>query len=222
MRALEHNVPARPRSFLSTFFASLRCAFLISIAGLAFCLSPLRAQEIAVTLDPATTKIDFTLAATMHTVHGTLKLKSGQIHFDAATGKASGAIVVDATSADTANGSRDKKMHGEILESAKFPEIIFTPKQITGSLKELLAQQGTAQVEVSGSFRLHGQDHDATLTISVEPGAAGHVRASTKFPVPYVKWGLKDPSTFILHVSDTVDVEVQAAGQIAPATPSAH
>lgn len=183
-----------------------------------FVLAPdLRAQGISVDLDPAATKIDFTLAATMHTVHGTFKLKSGHISVDTATGKASGAIVVDATSAETANSSRDKKMHSEVLESAKFKEIVFTPKLVKGDFSAIISQQRASQVEVSGSFRLHGQDHDATLSISVQPGTAGHIDASTQFPVPYVKWGLKDPSTFILHVADTTNLDIHASGKISAA-----
>lgn len=200
---------------LSDFFRARACAAVFVTALCIAAFAPaLRAQEIAVDLDPAATKIDFTLAATMHTVHGTLKLKSGHIRVDPSTGKTSGTIVVDAISADTENSSRDKKMHGEILESAKFPEIIFTPNQVKGPLNEIFAQQRAAQVEVLGVFRLHGQNHDATLTISVQPGAGGRVDASASFPVPYVNWGLKNPSTFILRVGDTVNVDVHASGKI--------
>jgi len=177
----------------------------------------LGAQTIAVDLDPAATKIEFTLAATMHTVHGTMKLKTGRIQLNPSTGQASGAIVVDATSANTQNDSRDKKMHGEILESAKFSEIVFTPNSVKGPLTEIFSQHHAAQVQVAGVFHMHGQDHDATLTLSVQPGAAGRVDASSSFPVPYVNWGLKNPSTFILRVSDTVNVEVHATGKISSA-----
>jgi hypothetical protein len=38
------------------------------------------------------------------------------------------------------------------------------------------------------------------------------MNAALEFSVPYVKWGMKDPSTFILRVKDTVEIEVQAAG----------
>ena len=165
-------------------------------------------------LDSAATKIDFTLAATMHTVHGVLRLKSGHIRIDTATGKATGVIVVDATSADTDNTSRDKKMHGEILESAKFSEITFTPSLAKGALSDVLARQHPGQIEVAGVFRLHGLDHAATLTFSVQPSANGRVDASTTFPVPYAQWGLKNPSTFLLHVADTVNVDVDTSATI--------
>ncbi|MGH9684439.1 MAG: YceI family protein [Candidatus Acidiferrales bacterium] len=170
-----------------------------------------RAQDTTLNLDPAQTRIEFTLGATMHTVHGTFKLKSGQIRFNPKTGKASGAVIVDATTGDTDNSSRDKKMHREVLESLKFGEIIFTPDRVQGAI----ASTGISQVDVHGNFRLHGQDHPLTMTFAVAPSAGNQLQATTHFAIPYVTWGLKNPSTFILHVSDTVDITIHATGHIA-------
>ena len=187
----------------------------IFAAVLAAPLLPARAQETVVHFDPAQTKVEFKLDSTLHTVHGTFKLKNGTARFDPTTGKASGAIVVDATSGETGNDGRDKKMHQEIIESQKFPEIVFTPKEIQG-----VNFSAQSQVNVVGTLRLHGQDHDMTLTIVVAPGSGGQFLADTRFSVPYVKWGLKSPSTFLLRASDTVDLDIHTAGQIsgAPAT----
>jgi len=181
------------------------------------CAPAIHAQKVAVDLDPAATTVNFTLGATMHTVHGTFKLKTGHIVIDPGTGKASGSIVIDATSAETENSSRDAKMHGEILESKKYPEIVFTPATVKGPLVDMLNRQKPAQFEVAGFFSLHGQDHDATLNIAVQPGTAGRVDTTTEFPVPFVSWGLKNPSTFMLHVADTVHVDVHASGKISAA-----
>jgi polyisoprenoid-binding protein YceI len=175
-----------------------------------------RAQAYAVNLDPALTKITFKLDTTLHDVHGTFQLKSGQIHFDRATGKASGAIIVDAHSGDTDNKSRDKKMHQEILESQKYPEIIFTAQQVRGSFDP----QKASQVDVAGTFRIHGQDHDVTITIAVRPASPAQVQFDTHFAIPYIKWGMKDASTFLLHANDTVEVEIHATAQITAEQPS--
>jgi polyisoprenoid-binding protein YceI len=167
---------------------------------------------MVVTVDPAATQISFTLGATMHTVHGTFQLKSGQIQWDPATGRASGAIIIDAASGNTDNSGRDKNMHTQVLESAKFPEIVFAPMLVKGTL----AKQSASQVEVSGAIKLHGQDHATTLNLSVQPGPGGTLLATTQFPVPFKMWGLKDPSTFLLHVADTVNLEIHASARIAP------
>src|SRR5580693_9473297 len=107
-----------------------------------------QAQAYVVTLDPAQTKVDFALDTTLHKVHGTFQLKSGQIHFDTVTGKTRGAVIVDARSADSENKSRDKKMHQEILESPKYPEIIFTPARVRGAFDP----QKSSQLDVAGTF----------------------------------------------------------------------
>jgi polyisoprenoid-binding protein YceI len=195
-------------------FLLRRSALLIFLALWIAFASAVEAQDLAVDLDPAATTVEFTLPATMHAVHGAFKVKSGHIRFDPSTGKMSGAIVVDATSAETGNSARDEKMHGEILESKQFPEIVFTPDLAKGPLVQILNQQKPMPVEVSGVFRLHGQDHNATLSMLVEHGNGGVINISTQFPVPYVEWGLKNPSTFVLHVGDTVDVDVHARGRI--------
>ncbi len=188
----------------------------LALASVVLVLPAARAQESAVTLDPDKTKIEFTLDSTLHTVHGTFKLKSGEIHFDLATGKVTGQVVVDATSGDTDNNGRDKKMHQEILESRKYPEIIFTPTKAQGSLNSQVA----SQVELSGIFRIHGQDHDVTISFVVEPPSGNQLQASAHFSVPYIKWGLKNPSTFVLRASDTVEINIQAVGKLAAAAPS--
>jgi polyisoprenoid-binding protein YceI len=186
--------------------------FLLAVsAGLATLILPpaSRAQESIVQLDPAQTKIEFSLEGNFHTVHGKFALKSSTIRFDSSTGKISGSIVVDATSGDSGNNGRDKKMHREILESAKFPDIVFTPGQITGTV----AAEGASKVEIAGQFRLHGQDHEVTLPIDVK--ADGHnLQIATHIEIPYVQWGLKNPSNFLLRVSDKVAVDIQATGHV--------
>jgi len=168
----------------------------------------LLAQDTTLDLDPANTRIEFTLAATLHTVHGTFALKSGTIHFNPSTGSASGIIVVDATSGDSGNQGRDHKMHQEILESQRYPEITFTPTKLSGKVD--LREDSTVQVD--GTFRLHGADHPMTLTFLVQ--AKGNtLNVQTHIVIPYVSWGLKNPSTFLLHVSDKVDVDVTAVGR---------
>lgn len=190
------------------FFASAALAAFTVIASLSN--APVaRAQDSAVVLDRGQAKIEFTLGSTLHTVHGTFALKNSTLRFDPASGKISGTVVADATSGESGNSGRDSRMHREILESVKFPEIVFTPTQITGAV----AAEGTSKVEVSGRFRLHGQEHD--LKVPVEIVADGQkLQLAMHFVIPYVQWGLKNPSNFVLHVSDKVDVEIHAAGRM--------
>ena len=167
-----------------------------------------RAQGSLLQVDPAQTKIDFTLGSTIHTVHGSFALKSSSIRYDAASGAISGAIIVDATSGESGNKGRDQRMHREILESEKYPEIVFTPAKVKG----VVTRSGTSNLEVSGTFKLHGQDHEFTLPVAVTVDGPG-LQLSMHFVIPYVQWGLKNPSNFLLRASDKVDIDIHAAGR---------
>jgi len=176
---------------------------------------PLLAQEVTVELDPAETHIGFTLSDVLHTVHGTFKLKNGVIRFDPATGTATGLMVVDATSGESGNQARDRKMHKEILLSQRYPEMTFTPVRVQGQV----ASQGESQVEILGVIRLEGMDHETRLTAQVQL-AGDQLTATTNFVVPYVEWGLKNPSTFILKVSDKVDIDIHTSGHLTNTSPA--
>src|SRR4249920_1418080 len=77
---------------------------------------------ITLNLDPAQSRLTWTLDSTLHTVHGKFNLKSGLLKFDPISGIASGEFIAYATSGESGNDGRDKKMHNEILESARFPD----------------------------------------------------------------------------------------------------
>jgi polyisoprenoid-binding protein YceI len=163
------------------------------------------AAEITVELNPAQTHVNWTLGDVLHTVHGTFRLTRGTIRFDPATGKASGELVVDATSGESGSGARDGRMHKHVLESARFPTITFKPDRVEGTVN----QDGDSQVQVHGSFGIHGAEHELTVPAKIH-SSNSHMDATIDFAVPFVKWGMKDPSTLFLRVKDTVDIEVQA------------
>jgi polyisoprenoid-binding protein YceI len=182
----------------------------VVVTALLLAATPVSAQQKTFVADPAHSSIEFTLGASFHTVHGKFQLKSGSIRFDEKTGAASGQFVADATSGDTGNKGRDRKMHQEILESRAYPEILFTVQRIKGTL----AANGTSQVVVDGEFTLHGQAHPISLTLPVQLNG-DTATADAHFVVPYTQWGLKNPSTFVLRVSDKVDVNVHVIGRLA-------
>jgi hypothetical protein len=163
-------------------------------------------QEKVLELNPAQTRVEFTLSDILHTVHGTFKLKRGTVHYDVATGKCSGEIVIDARSGDSGSEARDKRMHKNILESGQYPEIAFLPDHMDGPI---------SKASIHGLFRIHGKDHEMTILVEAVPTASG-LDVTTHFSVPYVRWGMKNPSTLFLRVGDTVSIDVRAAGRIQP------
>jgi polyisoprenoid-binding protein YceI len=171
--------------------------------------APRVAGQIVLSVDPAKSTVHWSVESSLHTVHGTFHVKRGTISVDPGTGKASGEIVVDATSGESGNDSRDRRMHKEILESGQYSEVVFRPDHADGTV----VAQGNSGLKLHGIFTLHGIDHElnvptqATLT-------EGQWKGTAAFEVPYIAWGLKNPSNFLLKVKPVVDVQLDLAGSV--------
>ena len=184
---------------------SIRSRFL-ALAVLAFtsAATPVQAQETTVDLAPAQTEVSWTVGSALHLVHGTFKLKSGQLRFDTGSGKASGQIVVDVPSGESGSEARDKRMHKEVLESAKYPEAVFVADKVSGQL----APTGQSKLEFHGTFKIHGADHEMTLPATIDRNG-NELKANIECPIPYVKWGMKDPSVVFLKVEKVVNMHIK-------------
>jgi polyisoprenoid-binding protein YceI len=172
-------------------------------------LGQAKSHEIDFNFVPAKTTINFTLGDVLHTVHGSFDAKNGVLHFDPATSKISGEIRVDAASGHSGSNGRDQRMHAQVLESARYPDIVFRPDRVDGQV----ATVGASVIQVHGMFTIHGAEHEMTIPVRIEMGPDGWT-VTLDFAVPYVKWGMKNPSTFVLRVDQSVDIKIQASGQI--------
>jgi len=166
-------------------------------------------QRVAFQLDPQRTTVAFTLGDVLHTVRGNFRLKQGALNLDPASGKLTGEIVVDAKSGESGSGMRDRKMHREVLESDRYPEIVFHPDRVDGTV----LQQGKSSVQVHGTFNIHGSDHELTVPAEIEM-SPDHWTATLHFAVPYAKWGMKNPSNLFLKVGESVDIDLTTAGSV--------
>jgi polyisoprenoid-binding protein YceI len=189
-------------------FPSLQC-FVLTAVLLPGALAQAQSPKVTIHLDPIATEIHWTLSGNTHTTHGTFKLKGGMAAFDPATGAADGEFLVDLTTGESGNKSRDAKMQSEVLESAKYPEAFFHPLKITGPIKAGAVQTVTAE----GTFNIHGADHPLTLHVQVKLDG-DQATATTHFTIPYVEWGMKNPSGHLLRVGKTVDVDIVARGTL--------
>jgi polyisoprenoid-binding protein YceI len=186
----------------------------VGVALVLLVASGVAAQERVLTLDPARSAVHFTLGATMHTVHGTFKVSRGEVRFGGVPGPVSGEVVVDAASGETGNGSRDEKMHEDVLTSDRFPEIELVPTRSEGE-----SPSGDRwQLTLEGTIRICGAEHPVKVPVEVEV-TGGEALVHATFVVPYVAWGLKNPSAFVLRVDKEVTVEVEARGTLS-ATPA--
>ncbi len=169
------------------------------------------AQHRTFTVDRHSSQVAFTLGAAGHEVHGTFDVQSGSIDFDRAAAAISGSVVVAAGSGDTGNSGRDRKMHDEVLEASRFAQVTFAPKSYQGTL----AASGDSELQVSGAFTLHGTPHNVTVPVRIHIDGV-NLTARAHFTIPYVQWGLKDPSVFILRVAKEVGVDVTLTGRVTP------
>jgi polyisoprenoid-binding protein YceI len=191
--------------------SNLRCALAVIVITLLAASASAQSSSTKMTIrfDPAATKINWTLKDILHTVRGTFQLKSGLIVFDEGTGTADGEVIVETASAESGNHARDERMKKVVLESTKYPEAIFHPEKVTGVVHD----GQTQTVTVEGTFTIHGADHPLFMQVRTSLGD-GKLNATTSFVVPYVAWGMKDPSTLMLRVGKDVQVSVDARATV--------
>jgi polyisoprenoid-binding protein YceI len=192
-------------SLVQRIFSAPRC-MVVMLAFAATAVAQKPATLVDINLDPATTAIHWTLNTTIHgPVHGTFKLKSGAIHIDPISGTASGQIIIDAASGESGDSARDSRMHNVVLESSKYPTITFRPTHVGGKVD--LTAPGSLTVD--GILNLHGQDHPMQITVNLHPKDSA-VSSQSHFTIPFVAWGLKDPSIMLFRTDKIVTLDVDA------------
>jgi polyisoprenoid-binding protein YceI len=167
------------------------------------------AQHQTFVINPDASQVKMALNTTHEVVNGTFHLQSGSIEFDRTAAKISGSVVVLAGSGKTGNDSRDKKMYKDILIVGTYRTVSFEPKSYTGAI----ASAGDSTIQVTGIFTLLGTPHEITIPMLVHLDGTN---ASTKahFIVPYVSWGLRNPSFFIWKADDDVAIDLFLAGTL--------
>jgi polyisoprenoid-binding protein YceI len=160
-------------------------------------------------LDPAKSEVHFTLVDMLHTVHGTFRVQQGEISFNPSTGEASGSIVVDALSGESGNSTRDKRMAKEELKVESFKVVTFAAMRFTGKFNA----SGDSALHVHGMFTLLGTAHEIDVPMQVQVNG-DQLHTTGSFALPYVAWGMKDPSTFLLKVSKEVQIDLLLTGTL--------
>lgn len=167
------------------------------------------AQHQTFVVNPDASEIKMTLKTTHELVNGTFHVQSGSVEFDGGTARMLGSVVVLAGSGKTGNDSRDSKMNKDILRVGQYATVSFEPKAYTG----VIAPSGDSGLQVTGIFTLLGTPHEITIPISVHvEGTAATAKAH--FVVPYVEWGLKNPSFMIWKADNDVAIDLFLAGRL--------
>jgi polyisoprenoid-binding protein YceI len=159
--------------------------------------------------NPDASDVKMTLKTTHELVSGTFHVQSGSIEFDRADRRMSGSVVVSAASGNTGNDSRDKKMKKDILAVEQYATVSFEPKSYVGTL----TPSGDSNLQVTGIFTLCGKPHEITVPLLVHlEGTTATAKAH--FVVPYVQWGLKNPSFLIWKAENDVAIDLVLSGRI--------
>ena len=183
------------------FFAYLALAVMLGPAALA--------QHQTFAVNPDSSEVRMKLNTTHEVVIGTFHVQFGSINFDRTASYISGIVIVAAGSGKTGNDSRDKKMNREILKVDQFATVSFAPQTYDGTI----AASGDSTIHVSGVFTLLGTPHDLTIPIQIQiDGSKATARA--QFVIPYVQWGLKNPSFMFWKAENDVAVDLNVVGQV--------
>lgn len=181
-----------------------------TLLALAVILSPVAlAQQQTFVANPDASEVKMTLKTTHEVVNGTFHIQSGSLEFDPSVAKMSGSVVVLAGSGKTGNGSRDKKMNKDILEVQQHATVSFEPRSYAG----VIAPSGDSTIQATGIFTLLGMPHEITIPILVHlEGTTATAKAH--FVVPYIQWGLKDPSFLFWKADKDVTIDLFLTGRL--------
>ena len=178
--------------------------------ALAVILAPAElAQHQTFVINPDASEVKTMLNTTREVVSGTFHIQSGSIEFDRSTPRMSGSVVVLADSGKTGNDSRDRKMNKDILEVEQHATVSFEPKTYVGAIAPL----GNSNIQVTGIFTLLGTPHEITVPMLVHLDGTSAI-AKAHFVVPYVQWGLKNPSFMIWKADNDVAIDLNLVGTI--------
>ena len=181
-----------------------------TVFGLAVILAPAAlAQHQTFVANPDASEVKMTLKTTHEVVNGTFHIQSGSLEFDGSAATMSGSVVVLAGSGKTGNGSRDKKMNKDILEVEQHATVSFEPKSYAGAI----APSGDSTIQATGIFTLLGTPHEITIPILVHLEGTT-ATANAHFVVPYIQWGLKDPSFLFWKADNDVAIDLFLTGQL--------
>jgi len=182
-------------------FATLALTLLLAPTALA--------QRQTFVVNPDASVVKMTLNTTHELVTGTFHIQSGSIDFDRSTPKMSGSVVVLSGSGKTGNDSRDKKMNKDILKVEQYAKVSFEPKSYVGTIEP----SGDSTIQVAGTFTLLGTPHEITIPIVVHLDSTSAI-AKAHFIVPYVQWGLKNPSFLIWKADNDVAIDLFLTGKL--------
>jgi len=124
---------------------------------------------------------------------GTFKIIDGAVSFDRVniSRTARARILIDSSSYNSYNASRDQYVTEKSLEADKFPTIGFESSSVVGIVMTN-TNEGTAIV--TGYLTLHGESHAMTMSVHATLGADGVFTGDGEVKFNYEDFGVKVPA----------------------------
>jgi polyisoprenoid-binding protein YceI len=165
------------------------------------------AHRLVYRLEVAGSTLRWELPSTFETVKGVVAVFRGTIEANPLpTGgwDVKSRIVVPAAAMQTGNRRRDGRMRGKILETARYPEIVFELRRFTGDLSRFRPGE-TFSVQVAGHLTVHGRTALIQLPVDVYV-FEDRVEIAGSFPLHWKEYGMRDPSVGVIRVKEPMMV----------------
>jgi polyisoprenoid-binding protein YceI len=162
-------------------------------------------------------KVGFDGTSNLHDFTGATTAVTGEIEFrlDQQADAPRAVVEIDARTLDTGNKSRDKEMHGDYLESAKWTTMNFKIE----SLFDFKAESETRfQARARGTLLCHGKEKKVEAAFrAVRVGATG-LRVEGEMPIKMTDFGITPPTSLggLIRTHDDVRVWFVLQGRSEP------
>jgi polyisoprenoid-binding protein YceI len=150
-------------------------------------------------------ELSFELPTSLHLAEGKVGAWKGQVTVDPGEpGIVHASLEIDARSLETGSKGRDEDMHGKVLESDKFPAILFRAGRYRGDLGDFSPGR-TVTVELDGELEIHGVTKPVQASLECRV-FSDHVSVAGSVPLRWKEYGLRDMSKLLLRIHDPMKV----------------
>lgn len=167
-----------------------------------------RTGSVALPLDPAASRLTFTIHRPGESIEGTAGRFEGEVRLDPSDLSRGASVVlrVEAVSLETGNRMRDGKMRKAHLEVERFPEIVFRSTSIQVKERKAL---------VEGTLALHGVERSLIVPVAIRYDN-GLFTAEGSVTLTYSDYGIPIPRFLWLVMDDAIEVRFRFVAGPAP------
>lgn len=165
-----------------------------------------RTGSLALPLDPAASRLTFTIHRPGESIEGTAGKFQGEVHLDPSDLSKGGSVVlrVEAVSLETGNRIRDGKMRKSHLEVERFPEIVFRSTSVQVAADKA-GGAAARKALVEGTLALHGAERSLLVPVAIRYDN-GLFTAEGSVTLTYSDYGIPIPRFLWLVMDDAIDV----------------